>query len=125
MHRRFPVIASVLALGLIAGVAHSGGRARVSILSIPKQIEAGKPIEITLAVKPEWPASQSRNVEPIIKAVCGEREVTCVAVPLKSSGKYAANLTLPAEGDWAIHVDSRYCETRMTPLTLRVKKPTS
>mgnify|MGYP003694419191 CR=1 FL=1 len=37
----------------------------------------------------------------------------------QSDGRYVASLTLPTEGNWALTVDSRYCETKMKALTLK------
>jgi uncharacterized protein (DUF2141 family) len=112
------VIAAALALGLIAGAAQAGGRARVSILSAPKQLVAGQVFEVAFAVQSEFPMSKNRKIEPTVKAVCGDREITIAAVALKSTGHYKASFAVPAAGEWTITVDSRYCETRMTPLVL-------
>jgi hypothetical protein len=115
--QRFAV-AVVVALGLIAGIAQAGGRARVSILSAPKHLVAGQIFEVAFSVQPEFPMSKSRRIEPTVKAVCGDREITIPAVALKSAGRFKASFAVPAAGEWTITVDSRYCETRMTPLVL-------
>jgi len=111
-------VAAVLALSLIAGVAQAGGRAHVSILAAPKHVVAGQSFEVAFVVRPEWPMVKNRSLEPMVKAVCGDREITCAAVPLKSGGRFKASFALPAVGEWTITVDSRFCETRMTPLVL-------
>jgi len=108
---------SILVAG-VAGVAQAGGRAQVTILSAPKDVVAGKTIEVAFAVRPEWPMAKNRSLEPVVKAVCGDRQITCAAVPLKSGGRFRASFALPAAGEWTITVDSRFCETRMTPLVL-------
>ena len=121
MNRKLQIVVALLVLGSTFGIALAGGRAQVSILSVPKQIVAGVPAEITLAVNPEWPGGKSRTLDPVVKAVCGDRAVTCATVPLKTRGRYRGTLTLPAAGDWVITVDSRFCETRMAPLTLHAE----
>lgn len=114
-------VAAFLALSLIAGVAQAGGRAHVTIIATPKQVVAGQVFEVAFAVRPEWPMAKNRSLEPTVKAVCGDREITCAAVPLKSGGRFKASLVLPAAGEWTITVDSRFCETRMTPLVLKAE----
>ena len=110
---------SMLSVGLIAGVAQAGGRAQVTILSVPKDVVAGKTIEVAFAVRPEWPMAKDRSLlEPTVKASCGDRVLTLTAVPLKTAGQYKAAFVLPAAGEWVITVDSRFCETRMKPLVL-------
>ena len=114
-------VAAVLALTLIAGVAHAGGRANVSIIAVPKQVVAGQVFEVAFAVKPEWPMAKNRAIQPTVKAVCGDREITLNAVAMKTSGQYKASFAVPSAGEWTITVDSRFCETRMSPLVLRAE----
>lgn len=118
MSRTHVAFATVLALSLISGVALAGGRAHVSIVSAPKHVVAGESFEVAFAVRPEWPMAKDRLLEPRVRAVCGDRQITCTAVPLKSGGRFKASFALPAAGEWTITVDSRFCETRMTPLVL-------
>jgi hypothetical protein len=116
-------VAAAMLLGLVAGVAQAGGRAHVSILTAPKEVVAGKTYEVAFSVRPEWPMAKNRSLEPIVKAVCGDREMTFAAVSLKTQGQYKASFALPAAGEWTITVDSRFCETRMTPLVLKAEAP--
>ncbi|HKQ57752.1 MAG TPA: hypothetical protein VJY35_07770 [Candidatus Eisenbacteria bacterium] len=111
-------IAAAMVSILIAGVAQAGGRAHVTVLNAPKDVQAGKTIELTFAVNPEWPMAKNRKLEPTVKAVCGDQVVTLNAVALKAANQYRAVFTLPAAGEWVITVDSRYCETRMKPLVV-------
>ena len=109
---------SILVVGLIAGVARAGGRAQVTILNAPRDVVAGQTIEVSFAVRPEWPMAKQRSLEPTVRAVCGGRVLTLTAVPLKSAGQYKAAFALPVAGEWVITVDSRFCETWMKPLVL-------
>src|SRR6185503_3133328 len=111
-------VAAAMRSILIAGVAQAGGRAHVTVLNAPKDIQAGKTIELTFTVNPEWPMAKNRKLEPTVKAVCGDQVVTLNAVALKAANQYKAVFALPAAGEWIITVDSRYCETRMKPLVL-------
>ncbi len=113
----------VIVLGLVAGAAQAGGRAQVSILSAPKHAVAGKSFEVAFSVRPEWPMSRDRSLEPMLKAVSGDRTITIAAVPLKAKGQFKAVVALPQAGEWTITVDSRFCETRMTPLVLTAEAP--
>jgi hypothetical protein len=120
MQRTRLVLAAIMIASLTAGLAHAGGRATVTVLSAPKDVVAGQAVEVAFAVKPEYPMSKDRSIEPTVKATCGDRVLTFHAVAQKgAAGQYKAAFTLPAEGEWVITVDSRYCETRMKPLTLK------
>jgi len=116
-------LAAAMLVSLVTGVAQAGGRAHVSILNVPKDVVAGKTYEVAFSVRPEWPMAKNRALEPIVKAVCGDRQITFAAVALKSQGEYKATFALPAAGAWTITVDSRFCETRMTPLVLKAEAP--
>jgi len=116
-------LATAMLLGLVAGIAQAGGTAHVSILSAPNQVVAGKTFEVAFSVRPNWPMAKHRSIEPMVKAVCGDREITFSAVALKKAGQFKASFALPAEGEWIITVDSRACETRMTPLVLKAQAP--
>ena len=115
------IITAIVALCLTAGVAQAGGRAHVSILASPKQVVAGKSFEVAFDVRPEWPMTRDRAVEPTVKATCGDQTITVAAKPLKTKGQFKAAITLPRAGDWSISVDSRFCETRMEPLLLKAE----
>lgn len=125
MSRLTRFLVALLITGFVAGAAHAGGRAHVTVVKAPAKIEAGKTFELAFDVRPEPPMSRDRSIEPIVRAVCGDQVVTVAAVPLKAKGQFKAAVTLPSAGDWYIHVDSRYCETKMKPLTLTAAKARS
>jgi hypothetical protein len=114
-------LTAAMALGLIAGVAHAGGRARVSVTRAPKQVIAGRAFDVVFTVRSEIPAMRDRKVEPVVRAVCGDRVLTIPATATRDRGEYKASLTLPSAGDWSITVDSRYCQTVMDPLRLEAR----
>lgn len=115
-------IAVLMLCGLIAGAAHAGGQASVTILKAPKDVVAGRTFEVAFTVTPNWPMAKNRSLEPTVKAVCGDQVVTLAAVPLKAAGQYKADVALPSEGEWVLTVDSRYCHTVMKPLLLKAAK---
>jgi hypothetical protein len=116
MSKRSMVLAALAAVTLVS-VAQAGGRARVEVSQAPKQVKAGEAFELAITVVPEgW--THSRNIEPVVTASCGEARVVTSAVALKRSNGYRASLKLPAAGTWTIRVDSRYCHTVMSPLTV-------
>jgi len=112
------VPAAVLLFGLTAGVAHAGGQASVHIVNAPKNVVTGRPFEVAFTVRPEWPMTRNRSLEPTVRAVCGDRVVTIAAVALRQPGRYKAAIALPVAGEWVITVDSRFCHTKMEPLVL-------
>ena len=116
--KRFAAVA-ILALSLIAGMAQAGGSAHVNILKAPKQVAAGQVFELAFAVRPDWPMSKGRVLQPTVKAVCGDRQVTFASTEAKDGSRYVASFALPTAGDWTITVDSRLRQTKMTPLVLK------
>ena len=111
-------LAAIMLSVMLAGVAQAGGQATVTILKAPKDVVAGQTFEVAFSVKPNWPMAKNRSIEPIVKAVCGDRVVTLGAMQAKD-GHYRAAVALPSEGEWVITVDSRSCHTVMTPLKLK------
>jgi len=112
-------LAAIMMCAVIAGTARAGGQASVTILKAPREVVAGKAFEVAFTVTPEWPMARNRSLEPTVRVVCGDRVITLAAVALKAAGHYKAEVALPAEGEWTITVDSRFCHTRMKPLVLK------
>jgi hypothetical protein len=113
---------TLAALGMtiaLVGVAGAGGQARVKVEQVPGKVEAGKPFELAITVQPQtW--SHARNIEPIVTAECAGRKVATTAVASKRVNQYRATLNLPTAGEWKIRVDSRYCHTVMSPVSVQV-----
>jgi cell division septation protein DedD len=114
-------LAAIMLSVLVTGIAQAGGQASVTILKAPKDVVAGQTFEVAFTVTPNWPMAENRSLEPMVKAVCGDRVVTLAAVQLKSAGHYKAAVALPSEGEWVITVDSRFCHTKMKPLVLKAE----
>ena len=118
-------VAAALAISLIAGTAQAGGSAHVNILAVPKQVKAGQVFDLAFAVHPDWPMSKARALQPTVKAVCGDQVLNIATAEAKDGKSYIASFAVPAAGDWTITVDSRFCQTRMTPLVLKAVSPKS
>ena len=112
--RKLWILVVPIALMAISGSVLAGGRARVTGLHAPDQVVAGKSFNLTFDVRPEF---GRREVEPVVKASLEGTEITVAAVRVQRG--YAARLTLPKAGAWQIRVDSRYCETVMSPVTIK------
>jgi len=98
------------------GAAVAGGRARITSVQAPEAVVAGNGFDMKFVVKPE---GGRRDVEPVVTATLDDTELVFTAV--KAGGGYSARLTLPRAGKWQIRVDSRYCETVMTPITIQAR----
>ena len=116
-----PASAVLVMSALVTGAALAGGQASVTILSVPREAIAGKSFELAFTVTPDWPMNKNRSLEPTVRAVCGEQVVTLPAVRLKETNRYKTAMALPAEGEWVITVDSRFCHTKMKPLVLKAQ----
>lgn len=114
------MLAAVAATTILASVALAGGRARVSVVQAPKQVRAGEMFDFVVTVMPEV-GGHRRNLEPVVTAVLGDRQVVTSALAEKGAHRYRASLRLPEAGEWTIRVDSRYCETRMTPWAIEAR----
>jgi len=97
----------------VFGWALAGGRARITSVQAPQEVVAGQKFEVKFVVKPEV---GRRDVEPVLKASLDDTEI--VVVPVRAGSGYSARLALPKAGKWQIRVDSHYCETVMTPVSI-------
>ena len=115
--RRLWILVVPMVLMAISGSVLAGGRARITGLHVPESVVAGKSFELTFDVRPE--AGPRREIEPVVKASLDGTEVAVAAV--RAERGYAAHLTLPKAGNWRIRVDSQYCQTVMSPLTIKAR----
>lgn len=114
--RRLWILVVPMLLMAISSSVLAGGRARITGLHAPEAVVAGKSFDLTFDVRPEI---GRREVEPVVKASLDGTEITVAAV--RMSRGYAAHLTLPKAGNWRIRVDSQYCQTVMTPVTIKAR----
>jgi mono/diheme cytochrome c family protein len=109
MNRR-PIIffmSGILAL-LLAGAVYAGGWAIVTLSEFPDYAVAGKPLNLTFAVRQHGVTLLS-DLQPKITAMDGNGNAINGKVAAGSAkGDYAAALTLPQPGDWKITIDSGF-----------------
>ena len=119
MRRTLAILVGGIVMLAAIGAAQAGGRARVHVLASPREVVAGKAFEIDFVVQPEVFA-RGRSIEPVVTAVCEGRTVTTGAIPARGKNRFGARLALPQAGEWTIRVDSRFCQTVMEPVKVRV-----
>jgi hypothetical protein len=112
------LIAVLVGLMVLQGVAEAGGRARIVGLQAPREVTAGRTFQLSFGVQPIFPV-RHRNIEPVLTATAGGRTLTFPVTSARGKDRFAAAVALPDPGEWSIHVDSRYCQTFMAPVTIR------
>lgn len=118
MRKHGTMLLALAATMILAAGVHAGGRARVELSQVPKQVTAGKSFDVAIKVVPEsW--SHERNIEPLVVAQSGDVKVIASSVALSKTNHYKASLKLPSAGQWKVRVDSRYCETVMKPVEIQ------
>ena len=116
--RRYWMVPTIVILTIsLAASVEAGGRARVKVSEAPKQVMAGRSFDLAIQVIPEtW--THRRDVAPVVTAENGGQKVVMEAVALTEANRYRATVVLPSPGKWTIRVDSRYCQTVMSPLSV-------
>src|SRR5687767_9424450 len=101
----FPVaLATVLACSLLR--VDAGGWAVITVADLPQQIVVGEPATFDYAVRQHGNRLMP-GLQGHVTARSGSRTVTGT-VSAKDPGHYAAALTLPAPGEWAITIESGF-----------------
>jgi hypothetical protein len=102
-----PLLSSVLLLLLTTITAHAGGPPILTMLKVPDYFIAGRAETIKFFVRsfccgnlPLGGKSYSVRL-----SARGRRDINIPANPTGTAGEYAADLTLPAPGDWTITID--------------------
>ncbi len=98
------------AAGLVLGapLALAGGHATIKVSALPPKLVAGKSTTVTFTVH-DAVGQPLDDLKPMLVATRGKERVQVRAHAVKQAGGYAANLVLPAGGDWTLTVDSGYC----------------
>ena len=112
------LIAVLVGLMVLQGGAEAGGRARIVGLQAPREVTAGRSFQLSFGVQPLFPV-RHRNIEPLVTASAAGRRLTFPVTAARGKDRYAAVVALPDAGEWTIHVDSRFCQTFMDPVTIR------
>ena len=110
MNRR-PIVlmmSCLSALLTLAGAVYAGGWAIVTLSEFPDYAVAGKPLNLTFAVRQHGVTLLS-ELQPKITATDGTGSVIKGKVgPGVAKGEYTAALLLPQPGDWKITIDSGF-----------------
>lgn len=105
MTRRALQLGTVALLLLTAGAATTGGWAVVTVTDLPEYVTVGEPFRIEYTVR-QHGATVLADLAGSVVAASGERETKG---PLTSAnGRYAAVLTVPTTGAWAISINSGF-----------------
>jgi len=114
-------------LALLAAVtaAYAGGWAIITLNDLPDYAVAGKPLNLTFAVRQHGVTLLS-GLQPSVRArnATGLTVKTAV-VRTGKPGEYSAALTLPQPGDWTIAIDSGFNSSATTLPILKVISPES
>ena len=95
-------------VGVVATSAVAGGRVDLKGASVPKKFEAGRSVPVAFTL--EWPNGEPvRDANPLVRMSSGRREIEVRAHETKTPGRYMANVTVPAAGNWAVLVESKIC----------------
>jgi mono/diheme cytochrome c family protein len=117
------VVRSILALSImfvLAAAAEAGGWAVITLNEFPEYAVAGKPLQLTFAVRQHGVTLLS-GLQPSIRA-SGPGGVTAQGTvkPSRAPGEYVSTLTLPAAGMWTITIVSGFLDNTSTLPALNV-----
>ena len=110
-----PALPALLPLLLIA--ASAGGWATISVEDLPDHLVAGQPVTLTFTVR-QHGVEPIRGLEPRVEAEAGRLEARAAATPAGGAGRYAATLTLPEAGEWAITIHHGFGRGKLTLLPM-------
>lgn len=129
---RILIVVCLLAAGFaLAGAAYAGGWATIGITQMPQEIVAGRPFTIEFMVWQHgnkavhdlyWDNNERIPITPVVlfAAAGAGQKLVFEAAPGKEPGLFAAEITLPAAGDyaWAIAPEPLQGVTELDPLTV-------
>jgi hypothetical protein len=91
---------------LVVATALAGGWAVVTVRDLPAYVVAGKPVQLTFAVRSHG-QRLADGLAGFVEARSGSQLVRANAEP-KEPGSYSARLLFPRAGEWQITIDSGY-----------------
>lgn len=110
------LVGIVASLTTVAAVRF-GGWATVSVQSVPDYLVVGKATELTFSVR-QHAVEPLIGLSPEIVATSARNEITVKARDI-GSGRYRADVTVPATGDWRIVINSGFGKSRGELLPIR------
>jgi mono/diheme cytochrome c family protein len=113
----------LLALFILVGSVFAGGWAIVTLTDFPYYAVAGKPLNMTFAVRQHGQTLLS-GLQPTVRATTATGLVAKGAVtPGASKGEYQATLTFASAGEWTITIASGFNGNATTLPALKVIAP--
>ena len=97
---------TVCSMALLLGGARlfAGGWAVVTVVDLPEFVRAGKPFELSYAVRQHGVTLMSK-LDGRLTARLGHDVVSVRATSLPQAGYYTATVTVPREGRWAVRIE--------------------
>jgi hypothetical protein len=97
---------------------YAGGWAVVSVQDLPDYAVAGQPMTLTYTVR-QHGNNLLDDLKGSVAARSGSAKVDVNAKPTGQPGTYAATLTLPNAGDWAVTIESGFGRSRVASIPIR------
>ena len=121
MLRRIILIIGLLALLLPAAGALAGGWVVVTLETMPGQIQAGEPMELSFMVR-QHGRTPTHDVSPVLTATNAEsgRRIQADAEPASKVGRFTVEVSFPDAGlwEWSISAEPYVQTTTFAPLTV-------
>jgi cytochrome c553 len=117
---RFQILLSVFLLIAVASAAFAGGWAIITLKEFPDYAVAGKPLNLTFAVR-QHGVTLLPDLHPTVRATTTSGLVANAAVkPGATGGEYTSALTLSQAGEWTITITSGFNDSATTLPALKV-----
>jgi mono/diheme cytochrome c family protein len=95
-----------------------GGWAVITVDDLPEYVVAGKPVDLSFAVR-QHGKDLLPGLSPKVTLKSGGTETSVNAKAAGERGHYVASVTAPRAGDWAVTIESGFRESRLTLLPVR------
>jgi mono/diheme cytochrome c family protein len=123
--RNVRFILPLLALLAVVTAAYAGGWAIITLNDLPDYAVAGKPLNLTFAVR-QHGVTLLPDLKPSVRATNATGlTVKTAVVRTAKPGEYSAALTLPQAGEWTIAINSGFNSSATTLPVLKVISPES
>ena len=117
------LILPLLALFTLVSSVLAGGWAIITLNDFPDYAVAGKPLNVTFAVR-QHGQTLLAGLQPTVRATAANGLVAkAAAMPGTDKGEYTAKLTFPQAGEWTITVASGFNANATTLPSLKVIAP--
>lgn len=107
------ILAGTLSAG--AAAVHAGGWGVVTVKDLPEHVTAGRPFDLTFAVRGHGRVLSSRLLAEV-EASNGRSSIRAVARPATQEGYYTASLLLREPGAWTLAIRTGYGQGPRLPL---------